>query len=438
MKTIKYIMYIVLCPFVLFMASCEPNAIDQRDIFFPSDTTAEGEAHLHKWLDENNPEGWKIFTLDEFVDTFMHEEGNFLSDSTPYRTRTTNGNGIYLFSVDTIPTTNRGIYIRGRVTTDDYAGNFYKSMVIQQIVEGEQQNLRISVDIGSSGGLYQLGQEILIRCNGFAVGRYANQPQLCVPLYNDNAYANKANEKVGWAASRIPGSEFRNATKMIGTPDPSLLQYDEVTLDKLFTMIPRKPAMTKEDMKKVRHFDGRLVRLQKVHFTGEYYTQDGELANCVYRHPDSVSEANVFAPTTQNVGYPQSHVLCNSSNAKDKAICCSCSEYAKFAYFFLPGAQQDSTKAVSNCKNWEGTVSGIVGWYADNAAYIPPKSDLKGSEWSITPRGVPGIGIPDIQLKSKTPMPGIPRGTVWVPEEFDPVYYLNYYYHSKDESSSAE
>jgi hypothetical protein len=233
---------------------------------------------------------------------------------------------------------------------------------------------------------------------------------------------------VGWAPGRIQGSKFRLATKLIGTPDPSLLQYDEITLDELFDKIPRKPAMTKEDMKKVRHFDGRLVRLQKVHFSGEYYTQDGELVNCVYQHPDSSEYANVFAPTTQNVGYPQSRVLFNKSNNKDKAICCSCSEYAKFAYFFIPGAQEDSVKAVTNCKRWEGTVAGIVGWYADNAAYIPPKSDLKGSEWSVTPRGIPGIGIPDIQLKSNFPMPGIPIGTEWVPQEFDPVFYLDYYY----------
>lgn len=438
MKTSKYISYIVLSTLVLSLASCEPNAIEQNNIFMPSDTTEAGEANLHKWLDENNPEGWKIFTLDDFVDTFMTEEGNFLSDTCPYRTRSTNGNGIYLFSVDTLPTNGRGIYIRGRVTTDDYAGNFYKAMVIQQIVNGEQQNLRISVDIGSSGGLFQLGQEIIIRCNGFAVGRYANQPQLCVPAYNDNAYANKANEKVGWAPGRIQGSKFRLATKLIGTPDPSLLQYDEITLDELFDKIPRKPAMTKEDMKKVRHFDGRLVRLQKVHFSGEYYTQDGELVNCVYQHPDSSEYANVFAPTTQNVGYPQSRVLFNKSNNKDKAICCSCSEYAKFAYFFIPGAQEDSVKAVTNCKRWEGTVAGIVGWYADNAAYIPPKSDLKGSEWSVTPRGVPGMGIPDIQLKSNFPMPGIPIGTEWVPQEFDPVFYLDYYYPQKNDSGSDE
>ena len=435
MKTIKYIMYIVLCPFVLFMASCEPNAIDQDDIFMPSDTTEAGEANLHKWLDENNPEGWKLFTLDEFVDTFMTEEGNFASDTCPYRTRTTNGNGIYLFSVDTLPTNGRGLYIRGRISTDDYAGNFYKAMVIQQIVNGEQQNLRISADLGSSGGLYQIGQEIIIRCNGLAIGRYAGQPQLCIPTYNDNVYAYTAKEKVGWAPGRIPVAKFRNAVKMIGIPDPSLLVYDEVTLDELFAMVPRTPNMTPEDLKKVRHFDGRLVRLQKVHFSGETTQQDDSnpYTDCVYKHPDTSEVANVFAPTTLNIGYPQSRILLNKANNKNYAICCSCSEYAKFANVFLPGAQQDSTKAVVNCKRWEGTVAGIVGWYADNAKYIPPKASLKGTEWSITPRGIPGVGIPDIQLKSNFPMPGIPIGTEWVPQEFDPVYYINYYYHSKDE-----
>jgi hypothetical protein len=200
--------------------------------------------------------------------------------------------------------------------------------------------------------------------------------------------------------------------------------------------------MTKEDMKKVRHFDGRLVRLQKVHFSGETTQQDDSnpFTDCVYKHPDSVlnCEANVFAPSTQNVGFPPSRVLFNKSNNKDKAICCSCSEYAKFAYFFIPGAQEDSVKAVTNCKRWEGTVAGIVGWYADNASYIPPKSDLKGSEWSVTPRGIPGIGIPDIQLKSNFPMPGIPIGTEWVPQEFDPVFYLDYYYPQKNDSGSDE
>lgn len=437
-KSIKTYAKLLVLPLLALMTSCEPGALTEGSIFLEPDTTDEGRAALVAWLDEVNPEGWDTLTLDQLVDSFMTEEGNFMSDTCPYRTRSTNGNGIYLFTVDTLPTEGPGIYIRGRVSTDDYAGNFYKSLVIQQVVNGEQQNLRISLDMGSSGGMYQLGQEIIIRCNGLAIGRYANQPQLCVPAYNDNVYAHSAKEKVGWAPGRIPAAKFRNAVRLIGHPDPSKLLYDEVTLKQLWDMVPRKPAMTPEDMKKVRHFDGRLVRLQKVHFSGKYFDQDGNSANCVYAHPDSSEYANVFAPTTQNIGYPQSRILVGSDNNENYALCSSCSEYAKFANHFIPGAQQDSLKAVANCKYWVGTVSGVLGWYADNASYIPPKKDLKGTEWSVTPRGIPGIGIPDIQMTSSSPASGSPKGTVWEPKEFDPVYYKNYKYPQPVDTTSNE
>ena len=192
--------------------------------------------------------------------------------------------------MDTIPSFGKGIYIRGRVTTDDYAGNFYKAMVIQQVVDGEQQNLRISLDLGSSGGMYQIGQEILIRCNGLAVGRYANQPQLCVPSYNNNIFAMNASQKVGWAPGRIPGSFFRNVTKMIGLPDQSKLKYDTLTLDDLYTQIPRIPTIDSAGMAKTRYADGRLVVIKNVHFTGEY-NDNGTLQKCDTQHPDSSTNA---------------------------------------------------------------------------------------------------------------------------------------------------
>ena len=436
---------LLVLPLLALMTSCEPAAITEGSIFLEPDTTEESRAALEAWLDEVNPEGWSFYTLDSLVDTYaVIEQGNFMSDSTIYRTRTTNGNGIYLFAIDTLPKDGPGIYIRGRVSTDDYAGNFYKSLVIQQIVNGEQQNLRISLDMGSSGGLYQMGQEIIIRCNGLAIGRYANQPQLCIPTYNDNVYANSAKEKIGWAAGRIPAAQFRNSVRLIGHPDPEALVYDEVTPKQLWAMIPRKPAMTAEDMKRVRHFDGRLVRLKNVHFTGQYFTQDGATADCKYAHPDSSEYANVFAPTTQNIGYPQSRVLWGSDNKADNAICCACSEYAKYANYFLPGADQDTLKPVAKCQYWVGTVSGIVGWYADNAKYIPPTNQLKGTEWSITPRGIPGFGVPDIDMKASSTASGWPKNTKWNMEydtirktspmkEFDPVYYKNYKYPTSNE-----
>ena len=421
MKTIKYLSYIVLGTFALVLVSCEPKALKPDDVFVTEDKLAQELA------DENPQWGYKIYDINEFLDTFMSEEGDFGSDTCPYRSRSTNGNGIYLYTIDTIKTDTLGIYIRGRVSTDDFSGNFYKAMVIQQVVGGEQQNIRISVDMGSIGGLYQLGQELLIRCNGLAVGRYANQPQLCVPAYNNNVYAVSAKEKVGWAPGRIPAPKFRNAVRLIGTPDPSKLQYDVIDLADLFNAskpgsVTLKPTVNTTEMDKIRKADGRLVKLTGIHFTGQYYTQDGTLDKCVYAHPDSVSEANVFAPTTNNIGYPQGRIVKGGSSV----ICCSCSEYCKFANYFLPGAMPDSTDAVTYCELWEGSITGILGWYCDNATGTKAGTlkNLTGKEWSITPRGIPGIGIADIDLEH------VYSGDKWEGdyiEEFDPEHYNNYY-----------
>ena len=402
-KSIYTYAMLLAMPIVALMTSCEPRALTPEDVFTE-------ETSLEKILEEENPEhGYKIYTLNEFLDAFMTEEGSYHNDTTPYRERSYDAtHNLYLYSVDTIKTDTIGIYIRGRVATDDFAGNFYKAMVIQQIVNGAQQTLRISVDLGSSGGLYQIGQEILIRCNGLSVGRYANQPQLCVPSYNNNIYAMSASEKVGWCPGRIPSGVFRNVTRLIGTPDQSKLQYDELTLDELYSQVDLKPAPSAEGMDKVRKADGRLVIIKNVSFTGQL-NDNGTLANCDTLHPDSSSNANVFAPTTKNIGYPQSRVIADGS----KTLMCSNSEYAKFAYYYLPGADRHG---VANCKNYVGSVKGILGWYLDKASTMA-SNKLTGYEWSVTPRGIPGIGIEDIEMKEKT------TGETWVPQEFDPRDY---------------
>ena len=403
MRKSIYIYAIALAlPVIAIFNSCEPRSLTESDVFV-------NPSELDNILAQENPDGYRVYTLNEFMDTYMTEKGNFASDTCPYRDRATNGNGLYLYSVDTLPTNGQGIYIRGRVTTDDYAGNFYKAMVIQQVVEGVQQNLRISVDMGSSGGMFQIGQEIIIRCNGLAVGRYANQPQLCVPSYNNNIYAMNASQKVGWAPGRIPSAVFRRAVKMIGVPDQSQLKYDTISLKKLYEQIPLKPAISAEGMDAIRKADGRLIVITNVCFTGQA-NDNGEITDCVYAHPDSSGTANVFAPTTKNIGYPQSRVL---EDPADNHICCSCSEYCKFAYFYLPGAGPEGVK---DCRNWEGTITGILGWYLDKASNLTA-TGLNGYEWSITPRGIPGIGIADVAMKN------VYTGEEWTPTEFDPKSY---------------
>ena len=355
----KLSLLLVLC--FGFMLSCTPSAIDESSLFLTEDQA-----------DELISQG-TLLTLEQFKDSFMTEKGNYLSDTTLYRTRATKDGKNYLFSIDTIPVSDKPIYIRGRVTTDDYAGNFYKAMCIQQIVDGEQQALRLSIDAGSVGGLYQIGQEILIRVDGLAIGRYANQPQLCLPSYNNNIYANNAEQKIGWAPGRVPLAIFRARTQCIGKPDVSQLVYDEYEIKEFTSVL---------NLQETRKWDAKLVRIKNVHYTGEYFESNGTVSKCSTGNPEDDTNANVFAPTTENIGYPQGRIIADANGNKTVI---SSSEYAKFAYFYLPGADKNG---ITNCPKYVGDVVGILGYYSDNARYDPASDD-----WAISIRS-----LDDLQL----------------------------------------
>ena len=336
------------------MSACTPN---EPTKLYISETEADALIEAGKFL-----------TIEEFKATYMTEEGNYCMPEL-YRERSKAGS-YYLFSIDTIPASDTPVYIRGRITTDDYAGNFYKTLCIQYINEaGEQEALRLSVDAGSIGGLYQLGQEILIRVDGLAIGRYANQPQLCLPSYNNNIYANKANEKVGWAAGRIPFAIFKARTQCIGTPDINKLHYDTLKITDYNHISSLVDA---------RSWDAKLVCIENVHFTGQY-DNNGTPTNCTNGDPETDENANVFAPTTENMNYPQSRVI---KDQQDKWTLVSTSEYAKFAYFYLPA------------NNYWGNVVGILGFYYDNGINYnryPPEA----SDWSISIRSVDDLKLYD-------------------------------------------
>lgn len=381
----------------LVFNACQPAAYSPEDVFkTEDDIQAMLDAETDGYIVYGN-NGTKH--LDDFLDDYMTEKGNKYD---LYRTRSEvneGGKTYYLFSIDTLPVGGKGIYIRGRISTDDYGGNFYKSLVIQERLDDDtQQNLRLSVDMGSASGLYQMGQEIIIRCNGLAVGRYANQPQLCVPSYNNNINANNATEKVGWAPGRIPNGVFRLATKLVGQPDRSKLKYDVVTIADFFT---------KKDLVEVRKMDGALVKIENIHFTGDY-EYNGTLTPCnVYKPgsdslgiPEKDQYANVFGPTTNNIGFPQSRII---EDGEGNHTLVSTSEYAKYAYYLLPEAE------------YVGSITGILGFYADNARYAT-QDYLDGYEWSITPRDIKRYDdcdecIDDIQLKDA-------EGNAWEPIEF--------------------
>ncbi len=450
MKRISIYSLLTVVTLATIVTACKNNEPQPDDIFY-----ADNEEMLTKLTADG-----RIYTLQEFKDTYMSEEGNYLSDTTLYRTRATSGtiNGMYLFSMDTIPTGGQGIYIVGRISTDDYGGNFYKTLVIQQIVDGEQQALRISVDAGSISGMYPRGQKILIRCNGLAIGRYANQPQLCLPTYNNNVFADKASQKIGWAPGRIPLARFKAATHYLGTPDESKLQYDVRTIADI---------TQSADILLGRKEDGKLIMIKDIHYSGQCLAQDKSLMYCTTGNPSEDGNANVFAPTTGNVGYPQSRVVFDKSNMN--YICISMSEYAKQANFYIPGATgaeeadvffYDSTAVIDlskpylladlggktgcivpvdarkeasgwqiddviyldkdkstgyvydgrvwstalgvlHCAEYSGSVKGILSYYMDNASYDPAISN-----WAISI-----CDLSDLDLKKVD-------GTIWTPLEY--------------------
>lgn len=387
----RFSIILVAAAATLFITSCQPKAYEPDDVF-------KSETQVQAILDAE-PNGYIVYGnngskhLNDFLSDYMTEEGNKYD---AYRTRSEaniGGKKYYVFSIDTLPVDGKAIYLRGRITTDDYGGNFYKAMVIQENVEGQQQNLRLSVDIGSASGLYQLGQEVLIRCNGLSVGRYANQPQLCVPSYVNNLYAMNATEKVGWAPGRIPNELFRRATTLIGKPDQSKILCDVVTIDDFFN---------NTNIVEARKMDGRLVRLENIHFTGELL--DSKNAPIACNHytagtdslgmPEIDPNADVFGPTTNNIGFPQSRVI---ADASDKRTLVSTSEYAKYAYFWLPAPE------------YVGSVTGILGFYVDKGGDFGSDGTITGYKWAITPRDI--LIIKDIVLKNAA-------GEEWEPVEF--------------------
>lgn len=348
----------------------------------------------------NNIAGQYLITLNELKQApYSSEKGNYC-DSALYCLRAS-GKGhtydsyldtVWLYTLDTIPTT-KPLYIRGRITTDDYQGNFYKSFCIQQIVNGQQQALRISIDAGSIGGMYQIGQEILIRIDGLCIGRYANQPQLCVPTYNNKTYALHADEKVGWYPGRIPFAEFKKRTQLIGLPQTP--HCDTLSIADFIDNLNQIDN---------RLWDGLLVCIKDVHYTGQY-SKYGTLSDCKAGNPDyyvdtnnNNSDANVFAPTTGNLGYPQTRVI---ADANGKTVNVSVSEYAKFARFYLPGA---NSEGIEHCSDYVGNVTGILGYYRGNNMLSKYKNDQgleenapSWDDWSLTIRSLDDLDLYDVE-----------------------------------------
>ena len=106
MKTMKLIIhnskFIIATALVALCAACTPNAVDSSKLFL-------SEEQAQEILSQGT-----LLTLQQFKDSFMTEKGNYLSDTTLYRTRATKDGKTYLFSIDTIAKRETPIYTRAR------------------------------------------------------------------------------------------------------------------------------------------------------------------------------------------------------------------------------------------------------------------------------------------------------------------------------------
>ena len=180
---------------------------------------------------------------------------------------------------------------------------------------------------------------------------------------------------------------------MLGVPDQSKLQYDTITIADFINL---------NDEKQMRTMDGRLVVLKNVWFTGKYENQ-GTLTDCTTGDPETDSYANVFAPTTNNIGFPQSRVISDGTNE----TLVGSSEYSKFSHFYIPGA---NASGIADCVKYKGTITGILGQFRDNARYAHDKYD-----WSITPRN---INIGNSNPLNDIVMFNTETGEEWIPKEY--------------------
>ena len=271
------------------------------------------------------------------IDSLIKEFGSLKGDMFPVRT---NSGDKGLFSVDTIPsvaTYGSEIIIAGRVISDDSQGSFYKTLVIQDIKK-PMYALKISVVASAIGGWYPLGSVVSIRCNGLALGKYADMFQLGISYFNPN--------NPGYEPGRMPLPMFQVRAKVHSLPEFDKIVIDTVTIAELNTI---KNDLVQNDTTRAYH--SRIVLIRDVYFTGQGWERVQGVAK-----PVDLSEANkIFAPTTNGIGYPQSRVI---SDGTDVAVIAT-SEYARFCNVKLPPP------------SYKGNIIAIIAYYNDRYGNTP-------------------------------------------------------------------
>ena len=396
-------------------------------------------------------DAWKAtYTIDSLVQTYLSVNG----DITPVRENDLSKDGLSntgVFSLDTLPALNadgsNAIIIRGRIVSEDVAGNIYKTLVLQDEKHPEQ-GLKLSIDAGSLSGIYPIGQLVAIRCNGLVLGKYAAQVQLGVAYFNTDKEPDwqpgGTGSKVGWEPGRIPLPIFKKNSQLIEAPDKSKVVVEDMPVSTVFGWVAPGFTPSEAGYKNIARLASRLVRLKNVYFTQRSGGPTGEddyaytvKPICELAAPTDSSESglaqwrqksSIFAPESyKSQGYPQSRDIA-TVGAPTTWVSISTSEYAKFAEATIPSpiyAEPNSSSAVVG--QFQGDIVGIVGVYCDkgkNAYYMNESfsitlRSLKDIELRATADGYYRIG----QTAGSESFVQVKTGDLW---HADDVFYPKY------------
>lgn len=294
---------------------------------------------------DNSEPQMPTHTIAQFIAEYGSQDGDLF----PVRP---NSGDAGLFSLDTIPSNGDDIIIVGRIVSDDTEGNIYKYLVLQDL-QNPQYGLKVSVDASGISAYYPVGQVVTVRCNGMALGKYADMYQLGTIYFNNND--NEA--KRGYEPGRIPLAMWSQNAHCNGMPNIQAIKIDTLTIADL------------QDVAHDRTMHSRLVCIRHA-----WFNQNSQ------GKPMSADE-KIFAPSTNGIGYPQSRDIEDGSGGY---VSIATSEYARFANVPIPTAE------------YRGDIVAIVGWYRD-------KSRNNG-DVQLTIRG-----LSDLHLVSQD------DGTPWIP-----------------------
>lgn len=202
--------------------------------------------------------------------TILEVKEKFWKDVTPY--------------CDQIGTKENGEHyiIRGRVISNDYAGNIFKSLYVQD----ETAAMPLSINSYNLYLGYRVGQEVVIDLTGLYIGRYYGLEELGYPQWSDrdNSY-----QPVFMQPGFLEGHIERN-----GLPQPE--KIDTLLIPSIAAL--NSNATTPEYLQKMQ---GQLVRINNVKFI----PQDGLHVLGIYHKNvnQSIQDVNGANLTIRTSGY---------------------------------------------------------------------------------------------------------------------------------------